>query len=138
MAPSGFILYWVGCRLGTGRDAHRADTDERSVGPDGEPRRGSGEGRQRQNIPLSLWSNRGEDSAVCKVRSKEVGTGETQGQGDRTSCAKSWLDKSSIWLISEHQFCTSDGSSRAQKVNRATLHPTSEETCPGQRTGGSR
>lgn len=81
LAPSGFILYWVGCRLGTGRDAHRADTEERTVSPDGEHGRGSREGRQTQHILLSPWGNRGEDNAVCKMRSKEVGTRETQGQG---------------------------------------------------------
>lgn len=83
MAPSGFILYWVGCRLETGRDAHPAENDERAMSSDGEHRRGSGEGRQRQNILLSPWGSGEEASAASKVRSKEAGTRETQGQGER-------------------------------------------------------
>lgn len=60
---------------------------------------------------------------------------EAWGQGAEHFRGKSWPDKTSIWLTSEHQLCTADGSSRL-KVNRATLHHTSEETCPGQRTEG--
>ena len=55
------------------------------MSPDGEHRSGSGEGRQRQNILLGPWGSGGEASAASKVRSKEAGTRERQGQGDRNS-----------------------------------------------------
>ena len=38
---------------------------------------------QRQNILLGPWGSGGEASAASKVRSKEAGTRERQGQGDR-------------------------------------------------------